>query len=138
VAAVKHAEDPGNWVHPGYTFGPAGFGLWADALEKSTAISNSSAYNADFWGECRERAVECLSEAKARLAGRCDAPFDEAADHCAIVRDSLKTLRELHPELPMSDWTTMFTSADGAALLREAEVADRAGLECLKRIAAAV
>ena len=30
----------------------------------------------------------------------------------------------------------MFTSADGAALLREAEVADRAGLECLKRVAA--
>ena len=136
AAAIRHAEDPGDWILPGYTSGPAGFGLWADALEAGTAIANSSAYNADFWGECREMAVEFLCEAKSRLPGRCDGALDAAAGHYAVVRDRLRSLKALHPELPEWDWETPLTSAEGAVLMREAEVADRAGLECLKQIAA--
>ena len=133
--ALKHAENPKEWIEPQCHSGPAGFDLWAEALEAGRAQRDGQWYNTEVWHECREMAVEFLNEAKQRLPGRCDAAFDEAAGHYTVVRDKMRALLELHPEREKPDWESMFASPEGAALVCEAGAAERKGLECLKRIA---
>jgi len=137
AAAIKHAENPGHWVLPRYQSGPTAFDLWADELESGRAIHDSHCYNAAFWHECREAAVEFLLEAKQRLPGRCDAALDEAIADYTIVRDNLKQLVELHPERKNRNWQDKLKSPEGAALLREAGAAECEGLSDLERILAA-
>ena len=89
------------------------------------------------WLECREMAVAFCREAKARLAGRCDARFEEAAVHYATVCTVLRSAIALHPERDEPDWgpDATFASAEAAALIRQAAEADAAGLAQLDRIA---
>jgi len=136
--ALKHAENPQEWIEPQARSGPAGFDFWAEALEMGEAKRDHHTYNAEVWHECREMAVEFLEVAKRRLPGRCDAAFDEAVGHYAAVRDRLKALVDLHPQRQEPDWHSTFASSEGAALIREAGAAERKGLEGLRRIAHAL
>jgi hypothetical protein len=136
--ALRHAEGPAEWIHPGYRSGPAAFELWAEALAGGRASRDGCAYNAQVWRECRAMAVEFVKEAKARLPGRCDGAFDEAARQYASVRDRLSGLLELHPAREGWNDQERLKSPEGAAAMREAAEAERRGLECLKEIASAL
>ncbi len=136
--ALKHAGQPAEWVKPICRSGPAGFEVWAEALEKGGASRDGCAYNAAVWHECRAMAVEFLPEAGMRLPGRCADAFAEAGRHYAVVRDRLAGLVQLVPMRPGWDDQEKLASVEGAALLREAAEAERRGLDCLRRIAAAL
>jgi len=139
---LERIERPDGWtINPQrYRTGLPAYEMWAEALATGRAILGDHGYINHFWLECREMAVEFLREAKGRLAGRCDAAFDEAAAHYAVVRDRLRALLEMHPEREGKelDWTTTFQSADGAALVRDAAEAETQGVACLRRIAEAL
>ncbi len=140
TAAVKFAENPGEWVFPKYRSGPAAFDVWAKALEDGTAGRFGHGYNAAVWAECREVAVAFLEEARKRLPGKADAAFDEAMGHYKVIRDKLRAVAEMHPfrtviEVPV---TETFKSPEAAKLVREAGAAERKGLEALKKIAVAL
>jgi len=128
--ALEHAESPEKWIYPDYRSGPAGFDLWAEALGNGTANRFGQGYNGAVWAECRGEAVGFLKEAKQRLAGQTDALFDEAIEHYSLVHSNLKALSELHP-FAMEDEEEELTSPEGAALVIEAAVAEREGLEGL-------
>ena len=132
--ALDHAETPEKWIYPKYRSGPAGFDLWADALEKGTANRFGQGYNAAVWAECRGEAVAFLKEAKNRLADQADALFDEAIGHYTLVHAKLKELAELHPFEMGSGEEEQLTSLEGAALVREAAAAERQGLEILRTL----
>jgi hypothetical protein len=86
------------------------------------------------WHECREAAVDFLLEAERRLPGRYGAALTEAAQHYAVVRDRLGGQRARYPMGEGWDGETKLHSAAEAALLREAGAAERAALECLRRV----
>ena len=136
---LERVERPDGWAaSPRYRTGPAGYEVWVRALETGRANLDGHSYINQVWLECREMAVEFLQEAKKRLPGRCDAAFDDAADHYALVRDRLRALSEMHPEREKPDWQTTFASPEGAVLVREAAAAEREGVRCLERIVAAL
>lgn len=136
---LERVERPDGWaIGPRYRTGLPGYDLWADALETGRANRDGQSYVTEVWHECRGMAVEFLNEARCRLPGRCDAAFDEAAGHYAVVRDRLKELVALYPMREKPDWQATFASREAAALVREAGAAEREGLECLRRIASAI
>lgn len=134
--ALEHADSPNKWIFPEYRSGPEGFDRWADALERGTATRFGHGYNAAVWAECRGHAVAFLKEAGERLAGRCHSLFDDAIAKYSIVRSKLKQLSDLHPfRTPEGDAEgDKVSSAEGAALVREAAAAEREGLGVLGRI----
>jgi len=134
---VEHSKTPSGWFsYPGYATGPAGFDLWAEALETGRAIRDGHSYNAATWLECREMAVEFLNETRQRLPGLCDEALLEAAGHYATVCEQLRATVALNPLQPETwDNETKLHSAEAAALLRQAASAERKGLASLERIA---
>jgi hypothetical protein len=136
---LEHVERPDGWaISSRYRTGLPGYELWADSLEAGRANRDGQAYLNQVWLECREMAVEFLKDARERLPGRCDAAFDDAGAHYALVRDKLQALLEMHPEREKWDWETTFASPEGAFLLREAGAAECRGVECLKQITGAL
>ena len=134
--ALRHAQNPVEWIDTQATSGPAAWDYWAHALESGEAKRDHHTYNAQLWLECREMAVEFCMEAKERLPGRCDGAFDQAANQYAAVCDKLKALLELHPPREEPDWgpDSTFSSTEGAALVHDIGVLDSEGLECLRQI----
>ena len=135
--ALEHAENPEKWIYPDYRSGSAGFDLWAEALDNGTANRFGQGYNGAAWAECRGEAVGFLKEAKARLAGQADSLFDAAIQHYSVVAAKLKELAEMHPFV-MEPEEEELTSPEGAALVREAAVAERAGLEVIETLLASI
>jgi hypothetical protein len=138
--ALKHAQNPPEWIDPQARSGQAAWAYWAEALEEGEAKRDHHSYNLGLWLECREMGVEFLQEAKRRLPGRCDSLFDEAAEHYVEVCERLKALIELHPLREEPDWgpDSTFSSAEAAATVREAGSTDQKALACLRRIVAAL
>jgi len=143
TAALRTADEPAEFIFPDYRSGPAGFELWAAALEAGQALYDGEVYNAQVWGECRALAVEFLREARDRLAPAAGSPLaaalDEAEAAYTVVRDRLVALLALHPERPrgQQDWKSTLTSPAGAALMRQAAEAERRGVAALRGIVAA-
>jgi hypothetical protein len=136
AAVLDRVERPDGWaIGPQYRTGLAGYQMWAEALASGRANRDGEAYVNQVWLECREMAVEFLMEARMRLPGRCDAAFDQAVAHYALVRDALRALSELYPERPGEwDWQTTFASPQGALLVRDAAQAEKEGVACLRQI----
>ena len=141
TSVLERVERTDGWAaSPRYRTGLPAYEMWAQALETGRANLDGHGYINHFWLECREMAVEFLHEAKSRLGGRCDAAFDGAAEHYALVRDRLRDLLEMHPERAEreANWTTTFQSPAGAALVRQAAQAEKRGVACLRRIVEAL
>jgi len=134
--ALKHAQNPPEWIDPQARSGPAAWAYWAEALEEGEAKRDHHSYNLGLWLECREMAVEFLREAKLALSGCCDGLFDEAAARYAAVCERIRALRELHPDREKPDWgpNSTFSSAEAAAIVRQAADADAESLACLRQI----
>jgi hypothetical protein len=134
--ALRHAQNPPEWIQSQARAGPAAWAYWAEALESGEAKRDHHTYNAGLWLECREMAVAFLKEAKPRLSGLPGELLDEAAAHYGVVRDHVRALRELHPEREEPDWgpDSTFSSPEAAAIVRLAAAADAAGLARLQQI----
>ena len=134
--AVQHAENRPEWTFPDYAAGQKGYAMWAEALEQGMADRFGHGFNAVVWAECREEAVNFLTEAKARLPGKADGLFDEAIGHYTIVRDKLKAVSEIHPFAHEAEGK--LKSPEAAKLVRQAAAAEQKGLRALAGIAASV
>jgi hypothetical protein len=134
--ALKHAQNPPEWIDEQAQSGSAAWAYWAEALESGEAKRDHHTYNAQLWLECRQAAVEFFAEAKQRLPGRCDSGFDRATEQYAAVCAQLETVIALHPPREKPNWgpDSTFSSAEAAALVRQAGEADEAGLSCLSEI----
>jgi hypothetical protein len=134
--ALEHAQNPSEWICSQAQSGPAAWDYWARALESGEAKRDHHTYNAQLWLECREMAVAFVSEAKERLPGRCDDLFDEAGVRYAAVCEQLRALIELHPPRDQPNWgpDSTFSSAEAAAIVRQAAERDEEGLACLQQI----
>lgn len=119
-----------------FVTGLTAFDLWAKALEEGTADGLGHRCNAAAWAELRRHAVGFLREARDRLPGRADGPFDEALGHYAISAERMDALHRLHPT-PGTEGEKI-QSGDAASLVREAAAAEALGLPLLARIAEAV
>lgn len=133
VAALRHADNPEEWIQPDYRAGAEGYGLWAEGLESGEAQRDHHTWNVRTWLECRREAAAFLEEAKGRLPGRCGELIDEAASHylqeCALFYRMLV----LHP--PGDSFThETFRSDEAAALVRQAADRDALARQCLRRI----
>ena len=139
--ALKHTQNPPEWIdaRARARSGPAAWAYWAEALESGESKRDHHTYNAQLWLECREMAVAFLGEAVERLPGRCDDLFGEAAAHYVAVCEQLRALIELHPPREKPDWgpDSTFSSAEAAAIVREAGSIDRQALACLQWITTA-
>jgi hypothetical protein len=138
--ALRHAQNPPEWVDAQARSGPAAWAYWAEALEAGEAKRDHHTYNAQLWLECREMAVAFCREARERLPGCCDVAFDRAAAQYAAVCDGLRALVDLHPPRAEPDWGpgSTFSSTEAAALVRETGALDGKGLRCLEQIVSAL
>jgi hypothetical protein len=141
--ALKIAESPDTWIFDDdYRAGLAGYDTWIKALQAGKASDMGMRYNTGVWLECRKYAVDFLKEAKARLPGRADAHFDEAATQYAVVAEKLGEVAGLYPwvweasaedVLPVDDRSRAAVDA-----LRAAKEAEGTGLQALEAIVAAL
>ena len=134
--ALKHAQNPPEWIDAQAKSGPAAWTYWADALESGEAKRDHHTYNAQLWLECREMAAGFCREAKERLCGVGDTAFDQAADRYRAVCEKLRALIELHPPREQPKWgpDSTFSSAEAAGVVREAGDIDREALASLEEI----
>ena len=134
-------ERPDGWaMSPRYRTGLPAYEVWATALEAGIANRDGHSYINQVWLECRQMAVAFLQEAQARLPGRCDRLFEEAAGHYETVCEELQTLLEKYPDRPPDqvDWQSTFGSPEGAKIVRRASETERQGVDVLRRIATAL
>jgi len=140
--ALEHAANPKEWIFEGYKAGPEGFDNWMGALQAGKASDMGMRYNTGVWLECRKNAVGFLEEAKKRLAGRADTPFDEALAHYRAVADSLGKVAQIYPwTFEASDEDVLpVDEASRAAIeaLQVAKDAEVAGLQALDKIVQAL
>ena len=134
--ALRHAQNPPEWIDKGAHSGPAAWAYWAEALETGKSKRDHHTYNLQLWLECREMGVAFLQEAKLALLGRCDDLFDAAADRYRVVCEAFQALLELHPQREKPDWgpESTFSSPEAATIVRQAADADAEGLACLQQV----
>ncbi len=134
--ALKHAQNPPEWIDKGACSGQAAWEYWAEALETEEAKRDHHTYNLQLWLECREMGVAFLQEAKQTLPGRCDGLFDAAIERYCALCETFRVLLELHPPREEPDWgpESTFASPEAADIVRQAAVADAEGLDCLRQI----
>jgi hypothetical protein len=140
--ALEHATSPTKWIHEHYKAGPEGFDNWIRALEGGKASDMGMRYNTGVWLECRRNAVGFLKEAKARLTGRAEDLFDEAAAHYQVVTDHLGEVYEIYPWSDTADDEKVLpideNSEAAVSALRAAKEAEVAGLAALAMIVGAL
>lgn len=136
--ALEHAANPKAWVEEDYASGLRGFDNWIAALAGGNASDMGMRYNTGVWLECRQNAVGFLEEAKVRLPGKADDPFDEAAAHYQTVASHLKAVSEIYPwSYEADDEAILPVDADSEAAanaLRAAKTAEAAAIEALQKI----
>ena len=137
--ALRHAENPMDWIDDDARSGLAAFELWADALDSGEALLLHHDWNLQVWADCREAAIEFLAEAKSRLPGKADDAFESAQEHYRVVAANLRSARDLTPKTETS-WADRLTFAcpESAQRIRAAGDAEREALSCLERISAAL
>ncbi len=127
--ALKHAQDPGQWVLDGYHTGAEGYQIWANALRSGQALRFGQSYNAEVWAECRRAAEGFLVEAKERLPGMASDAFDRAANAYGKVARALTDLAQLIPFSHEVGEEETVQSEEGADLVEGAAAAEARGLE---------
>jgi len=135
ASALKHAQNPAEWIFPPYRAGLAGFDNWIRSVEAGSASAMGMSYNAGVWEECRRLGVEFLKEARRRVGGGIEGPFDEAIEHYQKVAEQLKAVVGLYPftqeegNIQVND-----DSRSAVAALKKAKEAEAAGLQALAAI----
>jgi len=140
--ALQFALDyPLEWLHDGYSGGPAGYDTWITAIAEGKADGFGTAYNAAVWSECRHLAAGFLREAKQRLPEHASL-FDQAIPQFETVSQNLSAVSKLFPFLGASDGEKAANVKDGARCedatghLEAARDAEAAGLKVLADLVA--
>lgn len=133
-----------RWLNENYYSGLEAYDRWIAALENKTADGAGNAYNAAVWNECRGQAVDFLKEAQQRLAGVCDAEFNEAIAHYETVSRSLQEVALLFPFLNTTAAEKIAyvkndqRIAEAVKSLKRAREAEKNGLQSLQTIISAL
>ncbi len=101
--ALKHAENPPEWIFSNYHSGLAGYDTWIKTVQNGEATGMGMAYNAAVWTECRALGLKFLDEAKPRLKSSITPLLEEAIQRYFPVVDSLSRVVELFPMIPPND-----------------------------------
>jgi hypothetical protein len=139
--ALKHAENPKEWIFENYGAGLKGFDNWISGLESGIASRFGMGYNAAVWHECRKYAVDFLGEAREHLGGLVPDLFNRVISHYQLVADRLGELSEVYPFNP--EGGPQIIPVDGQCLeavrwLKEARKAEAEGLMVLEQIVKAI
>jgi len=133
--ALKHARDPGEWVHPSYHTGLEGYDVWIETVGKGEATGIGMAYNAAVWTECRVLGLKFLDEAKQKLDSSLTHLLEEAIQSYFPVVDSLSRVVELFPMVPPDDGIEEGERyKQGLEHLKKAREAEEKALDSLERI----
>ena len=135
--ALKHAQNPKDWIYENYASGLRAYDFWIEALENGRASRFGMSYNAAVWHECRTHAVEFLQEGKMRLGGSASSHFSGGIDNYAVVADRLGKVTNSYPWTPKDGDATIPVDAQCQTVvewLKEAQEAEAAGLISLKNI----
>jgi hypothetical protein len=135
TSALKHSQNPDEWIFPRYRAGLTGFDNWIRSVEAGTASAMGMAYNAAVWEECRRLGVSFLQEARDRVGRGLGGLFDRAVRHYQTVTDQLKVVVDLYP-FSHREGTIRIDDHSRAAVvaLGEARTAEAAGLLALEAI----
>jgi hypothetical protein len=137
-AALKHARNPKEWIFDKYRAGLEGYDNWIAALQAGKASDMGMRYNTGVWLECRKHAVDFLEEARERLAGRADGPFDEALAHYRDVSEHLGEVAAAYPWVHESSDEDVLpvneVSRAAVKALQATREAEAAGLKTLEKI----
>ncbi len=137
--ALKHAENPPEWIFPNYRSGLAGYDTWIETIEENKATGLGMAYNAAVWAECRALGLKFLDEAKQQLDGSLTPLLEEAIQNYFPVVDSLSRVVELFPMMPPNDGIEENERYRlGLEQLKEAREAEEKALASLGKIVAAI
>ncbi|MCJ7548247.1 MAG: hypothetical protein MUQ30_01010 [Anaerolineae bacterium] len=136
--ALEHAANSEAWIFEHYRAGLEGYDNWIRALRQGNASDMGMRYNTAVWLECRKNAAGFLAEAKERLVGQADAPFDEALAHYTVVSERLGEVAQIYPwsfEASAEDLLSLDVKSQAAVeALIMAREAEAAGLEALGMI----
>jgi hypothetical protein len=133
-----------RWINERYYSGLEAYDHWITALENKTADGAGNSYNAAVWNECRGQAVDFLKEARQRLAGVCDAEFDEAIASYETVSRNLQEVALLFPFLNTTEAEKLShvksdrRIAEAVQNLKRAREAEKNGLRSLLKIITAL
>jgi hypothetical protein len=137
--ALKHAENPPEWINSNYRSGLAGYDIWIETVEKGEATGIGMAYNAAVWTECRALGLKFLDEAKPQLDNSLTPLLEEAIQRYFPVVDSLSRVVELFPMMPPDDGIEESERYRlGLEQLKKAREAEEKALESLGNILVAL
>lgn len=137
--ALKHSENPPEWIFPNYRSGLAGYDTWIETVEKSEATGLGMAYNAAVWAECRALGLKFLDEAKQRLDSTITPLLEDAIQSYFPVVDCLSRVVELFPMMPPDDGIEEDERyRQGLEQLKKAREAEEKALGSLEKIVAAL
>lgn len=95
---LKHSTNPDEWIFkPEFNSGLNGYERWIKWVENGKAEHFGHAYNSQVWAECRQEAVNFLSEAKTHLSNKFKPYLDKAMKNYEIVANNLTKVAELYP-----------------------------------------
>lgn len=133
--ALKHAQNPEEWIFPNYRSGLKGYDTWIETVEKGEAAGLGMAYNTAVWAECRALGLKFLDEAGQRLDGAVVPLLEEAAGCYFPVVENLSSLVKLFPMVPPDDGIAESERYKKALVyLKHAREAEEAGLKSLEEI----
>ena len=136
--AIRHAENPPEWLHPSEGAGIKGYTNWIQGLHSDSPPVFGIAYHAAIWGEARQYAVEFLTEAQNRLHAQYSPLFEEALVHYGIVDSCLSQVSTLFPFPPTGRDTPQSSLDQAKDLLQTAARAKERGLQALAAIVGAL
>ncbi len=134
-AALRHSQNPDEWILPHYRAGLAGFDNWIRSVEAGTASAMGMSYNAAVWEECRRQGAAFLREARDRVGRGIEELFDQAMVHYQAVARQLKAVVDLYP-FTLQEGRIQIDDASREAVvaLKAAREAEAAGLQGLAAI----
>jgi hypothetical protein len=136
--ALRHAQNPEEWVFPNYRSGLKGYEVWIDTVEKGKASQLGMWYNSAVWAECRALGIKFLDEASQRLDGEAVSLLEDAVRCYFPVVENLSKLFELIPRSFSMDVISEETAKEAAVHLKKARKAEEQGLKALEDIVGAI
>ncbi|WP_152392740.1 hypothetical protein [Paenibacillus guangzhouensis] len=138
--AIEHATGPRKWVQPPYQAGLSAYEFWIRAVEEASPNIFALSYAGQCWAECRKHAASFLEEAATRIGGAPAAHLRKAGSIYRDIFTHLQVAADLLPFEGKSDDHYMQPErlAKVATQIRQAKILEESGLECLKKIVAAL
>jgi len=136
--ALEYAYNPAPWTDPRSSGGLKAYDIWIDSLNNGIAFEFGLAFNTVCWLECRQEAVNFLSEASERLKNQnFQHLFQESIKYYYDVSQKLQLIAGIYPfslNLEMKSIQVDSRSQKAAEALRSAKESEIAGLKILAKL----